>query len=62
MDASGDRDSTKQDDHLVKVARLLAGYNLHGFEEELERLWTANGSEQKSLCELATLFNERLAL
>lgn len=45
---------------MGKVARLLAKYDLDGFGEDLERFWTANGSERKSLRDLAALFNERL--
>lgn len=44
-----------------KVNRLIETYELRGLGGELERLWTANESEnRKSLRELATLFNRRL--
>lgn len=44
-----------------KVNRLIETYELHGLGGELERLWTADGSEKrKSLRELATVFNRRL--
>lgn len=44
-----------------KVNRLIETYELRGIGGELERLWTADGSEKrKSLRELATVFNRRL--
>jgi len=44
-----------------KVARLIDEYDLgEPFGDELERLWTADGDERKSLRDLAALFNRRL--
>uniref|UniRef100_A0A7D6GX71 Uncharacterized protein n=2 Tax=Natrinema zhouii TaxID=1710539 RepID=A0A7D6GX71_9EURY len=44
-----------------KVNRLIETYGLQGLGGELERLWTADESEERqSLRELATVFNRRL--
>jgi len=43
-----------------KVARLIDEYELAGLGDELERRWTADGVERKSLRDLAALFNRRL--
>jgi len=44
-----------------KVARLLEAYGVdEGLGDELEALWTADGSERKSLRDLADYFNRRL--
>jgi hypothetical protein len=44
-----------------KVARLIDEYDLgESFGDELERLWTAEGDERRSLRDLAALFNRRL--
>ena len=44
-----------------KVARLIDDYDLGAsFGDELERRWTADGTERTSLRDLADLFNERL--
>ena len=43
-----------------KVARLIEGYEIAGFGEELERRWTATGAERMSLRDLADHFNKRL--
>ncbi|SDZ82593.1 hypothetical protein SAMN04488065_0600 [Haloplanus vescus] len=44
-----------------KVARLIAAYDLgDSFGDELERLWTAEGQERRSLRDLADRFNRTL--
>ncbi|AZH24819.1 rod-determining factor RdfA [Haloplanus aerogenes] len=44
-----------------KVARLIETYDVDdGLGDELERLWTADGSERKSLRDLAAYFNRQL--
>jgi hypothetical protein len=43
-----------------KVARLINTYELGDIGAEMERLWTADSENRKSLRELATLFNQRL--
>lgn len=43
-----------------KVARLISKYGLSGLGDELEELWTAEGSNRKSLRELADHFNKQL--
>jgi len=44
-----------------KVARLIAAYDLgDSFGDELERLWTAEGQERRSLRDLADRFNRSL--
>lgn len=44
-----------------KVARLIDEYDLgESFGDELERLWTADDDERRSLRDLAALFNRRL--
>jgi hypothetical protein len=43
-----------------KVARLIEAYDLEGFGEELEALWTAEGDDRWSLRNLADRFNRRL--
>lgn len=43
-----------------KVARLIDQYGLDHLGDELERRWTADGSERLSLRDCAALFNERL--
>jgi hypothetical protein len=44
-----------------KVARLIAEYDLsESLGDELERLWTAEDQQRKSLRDLADLFNQRL--
>lgn len=60
MDSSDDRDSEAPSGRPVKVARLIEAYDLDGFGEELERLWTADEPERKSLRDLADVFNQRL--
>lgn len=48
------------DGHRTKVSRLIDDYDLDGFGDELERLWTATGDERKSLRELAEMCNKRI--
>lgn len=55
MDTS--KDTVK---HRTKVARLIDEYDLEGFGDELERLWTASGDERRSLRELAEILNKRV--
>ncbi|GAB7011707.1 rod-determining factor RdfA [Halorubrum trueperi] len=44
-----------------KVARLIDEYRLgESFGDELERFWTADGDERRSLRDLAELFNQHL--
>lgn len=43
-----------------KVARLIDEYGLGGLGDELERLWTAEGDERRSLRDLADYFNQQL--
>lgn len=43
-----------------KVERAIAEYDLVGIGEEMERLWSGDGTEQMSLRELAEFFNEEL--
>lgn len=43
-----------------KVARLIAEYDLNGVGEELERKWTADGEDRRSLRTLADWFNREL--
>jgi hypothetical protein len=43
-----------------KVARLVEEYGLEGLGDEIERRWTATGSERMSLRSLADHFNRRL--
>lgn len=43
-----------------KVARLIDEYGLDGVGAEMERLWTAEGDERRSLRDLATYFNREL--
>lgn len=43
-----------------KVQRLIEEYDLDGVGEELERRWTAEGTERSSLRELAEDVNERV--
>jgi len=54
-------DRSERGGRSSKVARLIDGYDLgDDFGDELERLWTADGDERKSLRDLAALFNRRL--
>jgi hypothetical protein len=56
--ADNDEDRTGRSS---KVARLIDDYDLgESFGDELERRWTAEGTERTSLRDLADLFNERL--
>ena len=43
-----------------KVARLIDEYDLEGLGAELERQWTAPGSDRSSLRELASVVNRRV--
>lgn len=43
-----------------KVARLISEYDLTGIGEELERKWTADGEDRRSLRTLADSFNREL--
>ncbi|WP_435176782.1 rod-determining factor RdfA [Halorussus sp. AFM4] len=43
-----------------KVGRVIADRELDGLGEELERYWTGEGEERRSLRELADYFNERV--
>ncbi|MFB6195205.1 MAG: rod-determining factor RdfA [Haloplanus sp.] len=44
-----------------KIARLVTEYDLdESIGDELERLWTAEGQQRKSLRDLADFFNKRL--
>lgn len=43
-----------------KVARLLEAYELDGLGAELERAWTADGEDRRSLRELSVEFNTAL--
>jgi len=43
-----------------KVARLINKYELGDIGAEMERLWTADRENRKSLRELAAVFNQRL--
>lgn len=44
----------------LKVARLINTYELDDIGAEMERLWTADSADRKSLRELAAFFNQRL--
>lgn len=55
-DESGSANSHRRS----KVGRVIADRNLDGLGEELERYWTGEGDEQRSLRELADYFNRRL--
>lgn len=44
----------------IKVVRLLDEYDLDGVGAELERFWTAEGEERRSLRDLAGYFNREL--
>lgn len=44
----------------TKVGRLIHKHTLEGLPAELEQSWLGEGVEQRSLRELAVLFNERL--
>lgn len=44
----------------TKVARLIEKYDLEGFGDELERMWTADGDERRSLRDLSDIFNKRI--
>lgn len=44
----------------TKVGRLIEAYDLDGVGAELERRWTADGDQSRSLRELADDFNQRL--
>lgn len=46
------------DRYRTKVSRVIDEYDLDGFGDELERLWTATGDERKSLRELAETCNK----
>lgn len=43
-----------------KVARLISEYDLTGIGEKLERKWTADGEDRRSLRTLADSFNQEL--
>lgn len=60
MDSGNDRDTRESAGRPVKVARLIDEYDLSGVGANLERLWTADEPERKSLRELADVFNQRL--
>lgn len=54
-------DTDDRNHRSSKVARLIDEYDLGAaFGDELERLWTADGDERRSLRDLADLFNRRL--
>ena len=55
-DESGSANSHRRS----KVGRVIADRNLDGLGEELERYWTGEGDEQRSLRELADYFNRRV--
>jgi hypothetical protein len=44
----------------LKVTRLINKYDLNGIGAEMERFWTADSGDRKSLRELAAFFNQRL--
>lgn len=44
----------------TKVGRLIDEYDLDGFGDELEKLWTTDSPERKSLRELADYFNQEI--
>ncbi len=56
----GDEDSRRSPGRRGKVLRLVEEYGLDGIGAELERSWTAEGSERRSLRELADYFNRQL--
>lgn len=60
MDSAEDGEPGQSDARRVKVARVIDEYELEGIGEQLERAWTADGSERKSLRELAAFFNRRV--
>lgn len=43
-----------------KVARLIEEYELDNLGAEMERLWTAESDERRSLRDLAEIFNQKL--
>jgi hypothetical protein len=54
-------ESGEQSRKSNKVARLIAEYHLaESLGDKLERLWTAEDQQRKSLRDLADLFNQRL--
>lgn len=55
MDSSEDETATR-----TKVGRLIDEYDLEDFGAELERMWTADADERRSLRELSDIFNKRL--
>jgi hypothetical protein len=58
-DGTSDRGSGRTG-RRFKVERLVDEYGIDGAEEDLERGWTATGTEHESLRELAERFNQRL--
>ncbi|WP_129115532.1 rod-determining factor RdfA [Halegenticoccus tardaugens] len=43
-----------------KVGRLIERYGLNGMGDRIERLWTGDGVEDRSLRDLADYFNQRI--
>jgi len=56
---TADEPHSSEQGRRSKVARLLDEYELDGFGEELERLWTAE-ENRRSLRDLADMFNQTL--
>lgn len=58
--ASSENDAEGTSGRRPKVARLLDEYDLETLGTELERLWTTDTDERRSLRDLADYFNRRL--
>ncbi|MFB6121908.1 MAG: rod-determining factor RdfA [Haloferacaceae archaeon] len=58
--ASPENESERTSGRRPKVARLLDEYGRDALGAELERLWTADTDERRSLRDLADYFNEEL--
>lgn len=55
-----DRNPSSGSGRQPKVARLIEEYGLGDLGAEMERLWTADNDDRKSLRELAEFFNHQL--
>lgn len=61
-DAGEESDEPSSPDSMPrsKVGRVIKKRNLEGLGEEMEQYWTGKGDKQRSLRELADLFNQRV--
>lgn len=53
-------DRSSESGRQTKVERLIATYDLDDVADKLERYWTGDGVERRSLRDLAELFNRRV--